>query len=43
MLPLVAALLFVVVILAVTAYALIRPWTHIHYEHTDRKLWKPLD
>ncbi len=30
-------------ILAVVLYALIRPWTHIHYQHPNEKLWKPLD
>jgi len=43
MLPLVVAMLFVVAILAVAVYALVRPWTHTHYEHPTGKLWKPLD
>ena len=30
-------------IIVVVAYALIRPWTHTHYQHTSEKLWKPLD
>jgi hypothetical protein len=30
-------------IVAVVLYALIRPWTHIHYQHPSEKLWRPLD
>jgi hypothetical protein len=33
---------FVVAVLAVAVYALVRPWTHIHYHHSGDKLWKPL-
>jgi len=39
-----AGTMFVVfAILAVVLYALVRPWTHTHYHHTNEKLWKPLD
>ena len=44
MLPTIVALVFVVVILGWAAYALVRPWTHIHYHHDpNEKLWSPLD
>jgi hypothetical protein len=43
MLPVIVAMLFVVAILVVAAYALVRPWTHTHYEHPSEKLWRPLD
>jgi hypothetical protein len=43
MLPVTVALFFVVAILAVAAYALVRPWTHVHYRHPSEKLWRPLD
>jgi hypothetical protein len=33
----------VAAILAVVAYALVRPWTHIHYRHPSEKLWRPLE
>jgi hypothetical protein len=43
MLPIIAAMFFVVAVLAVAAYALIRPLTHTHYRHSSEKLWRPLD
>ena len=43
MLATVVAMVFVVVALAVAAYALIRPLTHINYQHPKEKLWRPLD
>ena len=30
-------------ILAFTAYAFVRPFTHVHYKHPKGKLWWPLD
>jgi len=43
MLATIVVLLFVVAVLAVAGYALIRPWTHTHYRHPSGKLWSPLD
>jgi hypothetical protein len=43
MLPLVVTLLFVTAVLAIAVYALVRPWTHVHYQHNNEKLWRPLD
>ena len=43
MLPTIVAMFFVVAILAVAAYAFVRPWTHLHYRHSNEKLWRPLD
>jgi hypothetical protein len=39
----VAAMVFVFATLAVFAYALVRPFTHVHYHHSTDKLWRPLD
>jgi hypothetical protein len=39
----VAAMVFVFATLAVLAYALVRPFTHVHYHHPTGKLWRPLD
>lgn len=38
-----AAFLFVVIVLGVAAYALVRPFTHLGYHHPQGRLWKPLD
>jgi len=43
MIETVAAMVFVVATLAVVAYALVRPFTHVHYQHPTDKLWRPLD
>lgn len=42
-LSLIAVTAFVVCTLAFAAYALVRPFTHFHYRHTNAKLWRPLD
>ena len=34
---------FVIATLAVVAYALVRPFTHMHYHHPSDTLWRPLD
>jgi hypothetical protein len=34
---------FVAAVLVVAAYAMFRPMTHVHYRHTNEKLWRPLD
>jgi hypothetical protein len=39
----IGTMVVVFAILAVVAYAVIRPWTHIHYQHPNEKLWRPLD
>jgi len=39
----IGTMLVVLAIVAVVVYALIRPWTHTHYEHPREKLWRPLD
>lgn len=36
-------LLFAVSLVVWAVYALVRPFTHIHYEHPSERLWKPLD
>jgi hypothetical protein len=37
-----AAFLFVLFVLAVVAYALVRPFTHLGYRHPEERLWRPL-
>ena len=37
-----ATFLFVLVVLAVVAYALVRPFTHLGYRHPEERLWRPL-
>ena len=39
----IAVLVFVFATLAVVAYALVRPFTHVQYHHATDKLWRPLD
>ena len=39
----IAVMLFVVAVLVVAAYALVRPFTHTHYRHPSRSMWRPLD
>jgi len=36
-------LLFAVSLAAWAVYVLVRPFTHIHYQHPSERLWKPLD
>jgi hypothetical protein len=44
MLLAVAAVIFAVAaILAFTAYAMLRPFTHLRYRHPSDQLWRPLD
>lgn len=43
MLPIIAAMSFVVAVLAVALYALVRPFTHTHYRHPSENLWRPLN
>jgi hypothetical protein len=33
----------VTAILVFTAYALLRPFTHLRYRHPREQLWRPLD
>jgi hypothetical protein len=33
---------FFVSVLAFVAYALLRPFTHVHYHRSGDKLWRPL-
>jgi hypothetical protein len=39
----VGTMIFVFVTVAVVAYALVRPFTHVHYRHPSDRLWRPLD
>jgi len=39
----VGAMLFALAVVGLAVYALIRPWTHTHYQHPSEKLWRPLD
>jgi hypothetical protein len=39
----VVVLVFVVSVVAVALYAVVRPFTHVHYRHPHDRLWKPLD
>jgi len=38
-----AVIAFVAAVLAFAAYALVRPFTHVHHERRRGKLWRPLD
>ena len=38
-----AVAIFVVAVVAVVLYALVRPFTHLHYHHPREGLWRPLD
>jgi len=43
-LAIVVVMFCVAAILAFAAYALVRPFTHTHYQHpSGRYLWRPLD
>jgi hypothetical protein len=39
----VAVVFAVAAILAFTAYAMLRPFTHLRYRHPSEQLWRPLD
>ena len=39
----IVVVLFVVSVVAFTLYAIVRPFTHLHYHHTSDRLWRPLD
>jgi hypothetical protein len=39
----VGTMIFVFATVAVVAYALVRPFTHVHYRHPSDRLWRPLD
>jgi hypothetical protein len=39
----VVVMLCVVAILAFGMYAVLRPFTHLHYHHESGRLWRPLD
>ena len=43
MLPIIAAVFFVIAVLVFAVYALLRPFTHTHYRHPSEKLWRPLN
>ena len=43
MIGLIVVLLFVVSVVAVAVYVVVRPFTHIHYQHPSERLWRPLD
>lgn len=34
---------FVISTVAFAVYALVRPFTHVHYRHSSERLWRPLD
>ena len=38
-----AVMLFVISVVAFAVYALVRPFTHLHYHHPTERLWRPLD
>ena len=38
-----AVMVFVISAVAVALYALVRPFTHLHYSHPSERLWRPLD
>ena len=38
-----AVMLFVISVIAFAVYALVRPFTHLHYHHPSERLWRPLD
>jgi hypothetical protein len=39
----VVAIGFVLATLGVVAYALVRPFTHVHYHHPGERVFRPLD
>ena len=38
-----AVMVFVISTVAFVAYALVRPFSHVHYRHVSERLWRPLD
>ena len=36
-------LLFAISLVVWAGYVVVRPFTHIHYQHPSERLWKPLD
>lgn len=36
-------MVFVISVVAFAVYALVRPFTHVHYRHPSERLWRPLD
>ena len=36
-------MVFVLFVVAFAVYALVRPFTHLHYHHPSERLWRPLD
>ena len=38
-----AVMVFVISVVAFVVYALVRPFTHVHYRHPSERLWRPLD
>jgi len=38
-----AVMVFVISVVAFVVYALVRPFTHLHYHHPSERLWRPLD
>jgi hypothetical protein len=43
MLGAIIVLLTVIAIMGWAVYALVHPFTHTHYVHTSKRLWRPLD
>ncbi len=43
MIGVVVILFFVVPVVAFAFYAVIKPFTHVHYHHPSGRLWRPLD
>lgn len=39
----IAVLLFVIAVLVVAAYGLVRPFTHTDHRHPSTSMWRPLD
>ena len=39
----VVVMAFVIATVGVVAYALVRPFTHVHYHHPGGKVFSPLD
>ena len=38
-----AVMVFVISVVGIVVYALVRPFTHVHYHHSSERLWGPLD
>ena len=39
----VVVMFFVVAVVVLAVYGLLRPFTHFSYRHLDEQRWKPLD